>query len=203
MAHITLNHARLGAIRGLRDSHNSLIKLLGLPYGTVTQRFGRAEPLQTLSNSPRYQNNIFDAAKPGASSVQPWGGVTMDASNIPLPTDKLPDDEEQSEDCLNLSMRLPTTCINSDGDLRSDAKLPVLVFIHGGAFFLGSANRPYYDQRTSINYRLGILGFLHSPETGDLISENNGLHDQDLALDWVRHNIEAFGGDVNNISVIG
>ncbi len=142
----------------------------------------------------------------------------MDASNIPLPTDNLPDDEEQSEDCLNLSIRLPPVCINSDGSLHSRAKLPVLVFIHGGAFFLGSANRPYYDptnltrygiQRgtpfimVSLNYRLGILGFLHSPETGGLIPENNGLHDQDLALNWVKNNIEGFGGDVNNITVIG
>ncbi|KAF9701829.1 hypothetical protein EKO04_000652 [Ascochyta lentis] len=218
MAHITLSHARLGVIRGLRDAHTSLIKILGLPYGTIPQRFGRAEPLQSLSNSSRSQNSVFDATKPGASSVQPWGSVTMDASNIPLPTDNLPDDEEQSEDCLNLSIRLPPTCLNSDGVLQSDAKLPVLVFIHGGAFFLGSANRPYYDpanlvlhgiQRgtpfimVSINYRLGILGFMHSPETGDLVPENNGLHDQDLALDWVKNNIEDFGGDVNNISLVG
>ncbi|KAJ4363792.1 hypothetical protein N0V95_000986 [Ascochyta clinopodiicola] len=218
MAHITFNHAKLGAIKGLRDPHTSLIKILGLPYGTIPQRFGRAETLQSLSKSPRFQSNVFEATKPGPSSVQPWGSVTMDASNIPLPTDNLPDDEEQSEDCLNLSIRLPPTCISSDGSLRSDAKLPVLVFIHGGAFFLGSANRPYYDptnlvlhgiQRgtpfimVGINYRLGILGFMHSPETGHLIRENNGLHDQDLALDWVKNNIEDFGGDTSNISVIG
>lgn len=218
MAHITLNHARLGSIRCLRDSHTSLIKILGLPYGTIPQRFGRAEPLQSLSNSPRYQNKTFDATTPGASSIQPWGSVTMDASNIPLPTDNLPDDEEQSEDCLNLSIRLPPSCLKDDQSLRSDAKLPVLVFIHGGAFFLGSGNRPYYNPTNlvlhgvrrktpfimvSINYRLGILGFMHSPETGNLIPENNGLYDQDLALDWVKNNIEGFGGDVNNISVIG
>ena len=218
MAHITLNHARLGAIKGIRDTQTSLIKLLGLPYGTIPQRFGRAEPLKTLQNSPRFQNTSFDATKPGASSVQPWGSVTMDASNIPLPTDNLPDDEEQSEDCLNLSIRLPPTCLNSDGHLRSDAKLPVLVFIHGGAFFLGSANRPYYDpsnlvqhgiQRgtpfvmVGVNYRLGILGFMHSPSTGGLIPENNGLYDQDLALSWVKENIGGFGGDVDNITVIG
>jgi carboxylesterase type B len=142
----------------------------------------------------------------------------MDASNIPLPTDNLPDDEEQSEDCLNLSIRLPPTCLNSNGTLRPDAKLPVLVFIHGGAFFLGSANRPYYDpsnlvqhgiQRgtpfimVGINYRLGILGFMYSPSTFGLIPENNGLYDQDLALSWVKENISDFGGDVDNITVIG
>ncbi|KAJ4318237.1 hypothetical protein N0V94_004519 [Neodidymelliopsis sp. IMI 364377] len=218
MAHITLNHARLGSIKCVRDAHTTLIKILGLPYGTVQQRFGRAEPLKSLSRSPRYRDNVFDATKPGASSVQPWGSVTMDAANIPLPTDNLPDDEEQSEDCLNLYIRLPPACINSDGSLYIEAKLPVLVFIHGGAFFLGSANRPYYDPTNlvrhglhrgtpfimvGINYRLGILGFMHSPKTGNLVPENNGLYDQDLALDWVKNNIEGFGGDVENITVIG
>ncbi|KAJ4384573.1 hypothetical protein N0V86_000173 [Didymella sp. IMI 355093] len=218
MAHITLNHARLGAIKGLRDAQTSLIKILGLPYGTIPQRFGRAEPLKSLSNTPRFKNGVFDATKPGASSVQPWGSVTMDASNIPLPTDNLPDDEEQLENCLNLSIRLPQVCINSDGSLRTDAKLPVLVFIHGGAFFLGSGNRPYYDptnlvlhgvQRStpfvmvSINYRLGILGFMHSPSTSGLIPENNGLYDQDLALSFIKDNISDFGGDAENITVLG
>ncbi|KAJ4412753.1 hypothetical protein N0V91_000515 [Didymella pomorum] len=218
MAHITFKHAGLGAIRGLQDANTSLIKILGLPYGTVPQRFGRAEPLNSLSKTPRFQNNVFDATKPGASSVQPWGSVTMDASNIPLPTDNLPDDEEQSEDCLNLSIRLPPTCIDSNGSLRTDARLPVLVFIHGGAFFLGSGNRPYYDptnlvlhgiQRgtpfimVSINYRLGILGFMHSPSTSGLIPENNGLCDQDLALNFIKNNVSDFGGDADNITIIG
>lgn len=218
MAHITLNHARLGAIKGLRDANTSLVEILGLPYGKIPRRFGRAEPLQGLSNDPRVQNNVFDATKPGASSVQPWGSVTMDASNIPLPTDNLPDDEEQSEDCLNLSVRLPPICINSNGTLRTDAKLPVLVFVHGGAFFLGSGNRPYYDPTNlvmhgihrgtafimvSVNYRLGILGFMHSPSTSGLVLENNGLYDQDLAFSFIKDNISGFGGDADNITVIG
>jgi carboxylesterase type B len=218
MAHVTLDHIKLGAIKGLRDAHTSIIKVLGLPYGTIPQRFGRAESLKSLANSSRFQNNVFDATRPGASSVQPWGSVTMDASNIPLPIDNLPDDEEQSEDCLNLSIRLPPSCINSNGTFRLEAKLPVLVFIHGGAFFLGSGNRPYYDptnlvlhgiQRgtpfvmVSINYRLGILGFMHSPNTSGLIPPNNGLHDQDLALSWVRDHIGDFGGDADNITAIG
>ena len=88
MAHITLNHARLGAIKGIRDTQTSLIKLLGLPYGTIPQRFGRAEPLKSLQHSPRFQNTVFDATKPGASSVQPWGSVTMDASVLYLFTSK-------------------------------------------------------------------------------------------------------------------
>ncbi|KAF1928965.1 alpha/beta-hydrolase [Didymella exigua CBS 183.55] len=218
MAPTTLNHASLGTIKCLRDAHTSLIKILGLPYGTIPQRFGRAEQLVTLSNSSRFENNVFDATKPAASSIQPWCSVTMDAANIPLPTDNLPDDEEQSEDCLNISIRLPPTCIDSEGELRTDAKLPVLVFIHGGAFFIGSGTRPYYDSTSlilcgiqrgtpfimvSVNYRLGILGFMHSPSASDLIPENNGLYDQNLALSFVKDHISDFGGDSENITVLG
>jgi carboxylesterase type B len=221
MNHIVLNHAKLGAIKCLRDTNSPLIKTLGLPYGTISQRFARAELSHKLSEGSekiRYKDGIFDATKPGPSSIQPWGSVKSDASNIPLPTDNLPDDEEQSEDCLNLSIHIPKSCVEEDGKLRSGTKLPVLVFIHGGAYFLGSGNRPYYNPENllhhaisndksiifvSINYRLGALGFWHSNQVGDLLPENNGLHDQDLAFSWLREHIGGFGGDVENMTAIG
>ena len=218
MTPIILQHTKLGAIRCLRDPYTSVVKILGVPYGTLPQRFARAQPLETLENSVRFSSHVFDATRPGPSSIQPWGSVTTDASNIPLPTDNLPDNEDQSEDCLNLSIRIPTICLHDDGSLRADSKLPVLVFLHGGAFFLGSANRPYYDptnlilhgiERKSpfifvgINYRLGALGFLHSPHAAGLIPENNGLYDQNLALQWIKDNVSGFGGDADNITIIG
>lgn len=55
----------------------------------------------------------------------------------------------------------------------------------------------------SLNYRLGALGFMHSPEASDLIPPNNGLHDQLTGFDWIHRNIEGFGGDRNNITAIG
>jgi carboxylesterase type B len=220
MAKIVLNHAKLGAIRCLRETNDSMVKILGLPYGKIAQRFSRAELSHKLSDgdSERYRDGVFDATRPGASCIQPWGSVKSDAANIPLPTDNLPDDEEQSEDCLNLSIHLPEVCVDEGGKIRAEMKLPVLVFIHGGAYFLGSANRPYYNpenlvrhaiQRESpiifvgINYRLGALGFWHSDRAGDLVPENNGLYDQDTAFEWLRENIEGFGGDVDNVTVIG
>ncbi|KAI8940587.1 hypothetical protein NX059_001861 [Plenodomus lindquistii] len=218
MNRIVLEHAKLGAIRCLQDPIASLVKVLGLPYGTIPQRFARSRLVTVLKENARYENDAFDATRPGASSIQPWGSVKSDASNIPLPTDDLPDDEEQSEDCLNLSIHLPSVCLTKSQELQPDAKLPVLVFIHGGAFFLGSANRPYYNPANlvqhaqtrgtpvifvAINYRLGSLGFWHSHQTGDLVPENNGLYDQDLAFEWLRKYIEGFGGDVNNVTVIG
>jgi carboxylesterase type B len=220
MAKIVLSHAKLGAIRCLRQTNDAMVKILGLPYGKIAQRFSRAELSHKLSDgdSKRYHDGVFDATRPGASCIQPWGSVKSDAANIPLPTDNLPDDEEQSEDCLNLSIHLPEGCVDESGKLRAGMKLPVLVFIHGGAYFLGSANRPYYNpenlvrhtiQRESpiifvgINYRLGALGFWHSDRAGDLAPENNGLYDQNTAFEWLRENIEGFGGDIDNVTVIG
>lgn len=217
-----LTHPRLGPIKCLRESEFSLVKILGLPYGTIAQRFARAKPLNKLQSTSdgikRIDNSAFDATIPGPSSIQPCGSVKSDASNIPLPTSNLPEDENQSENCLNLSIILPDICYDDKRLLWKDVKLPVLVFIHGGAFFLGSANRPYYDathfihhalQRKTpfiyvgINYRLGVLGFLHHPGVGDMVPENNGLYDQDLAFEWLRENIEGFGGDVENMTVLG
>ncbi|EMD92043.1 hypothetical protein COCHEDRAFT_1099330, partial [Bipolaris maydis C5] len=124
----------------------------------------------------------------------------------------------QSEDCLNFSIHLSRTLIDDNAEIRATAKLPVLMFIHGGAYFLGSANRPYYNpenlvrhaiQRSTpiisvaINYRLGALGFLHSNHAGNLVLENNSIHDQVLALEWLRMRIGGFGGDVDNITAIG
>jgi carboxylesterase type B len=220
MSTIILNHAKLGAIRCPHETNGSLIKILGLPYGTIPQRFARAELSHKLSDGEksRYQNGVFDATRPGPSSIQPFGSVKSDAANIPLPTDNLPEDEEQSEDCLNLSIHLPQSFLDEEGNVIKDAKLPVLVFIHGGAYFLGSSNRPYYSPISlmhhaishnksiifvAINYRLGVLGFWHSAHTKGLLPENNGLHDQDLAFKWLEENIGGFGGDVENVSVIG
>ncbi|MDA1299686.1 MAG: carboxylesterase/lipase family protein [Proteobacteria bacterium] len=113
---------------------------------------------------------------------------------------------ETSEDCLSLNVWAPVT---------TDAPLPVMVWIHGGAFTMGSGGSPVYDGTTfarrgivlvSINYRLGALGFLRLtdltkgaiPATG-----SEGIVDQVFALQWVQDNIHAFGGDPNNVTIFG
>lgn len=114
---------------------------------------------------------------------------------------------EESEDCLYLNVWSP----GADGKKR-----PVLVWMHGGAFTMGSGSTPLYDGTSfaqqgdvvvvTLNYRLGALGFLYLDEVlGEQYSGsgNNGLLDQIAALQWVHDNIAAFGGDPNRVTIFG
>ncbi len=121
---------------------------------------------------------------------------------------------EMDEDCLSLNVW--TTQFNPE------AKLPVMVWIHGGGLVQGSSSqkindRLSYDGRflaeksnvvvVTINYRLGQLGFLAHPalsaESSENVSGNYGLLDQIFALRWVQKNIQNFGGDPNNVTIFG
>lgn len=95
-------------------------------------------------------------------------------------------------------------------NVKSNEKLAVMFFIHGGGFAEGYSNDDFYgpdfivEKKTilvTINYRLGVLGFL-SLDTPE-ISGNMGLKDQQLALKWINSNIERFGGDHKRITVFG
>jgi para-nitrobenzyl esterase len=111
-----------------------------------------------------------------------------------------------SEDCLFLNVWAKQGVSNA----------PVMVWIHGGSLTTGSSSEPMYDGAklaergvvvVSINYRLGVLGYLAHPqlsaESNDNISGNYGLLDQIEALRWVRRNIAAFGGDPSNVTIAG
>lgn len=110
-------------------------------------------------------------------------------------------DRPQSEDCLTLSITTPAP---------DKGHRPVIVWLHGGAFWTGAGSLDWYDGASlsrhgdvvvvGVNYRLGALGFMHL----DGVSEPNlGLQDQFAALRWVTQEIEAFGGDPTNITVVG
>ncbi|XP_006894493.1 PREDICTED: bile salt-activated lipase-like [Elephantulus edwardii] len=117
-----------------------------------------------------------------------------------------------SEDCLYLNIWVP------QGKKEVSRDLPVMVWIYGGAFYMGSAqeehdfnNNPLYDGEqiatrgnvivVTFNYRMGPLGFL---STGDLnMPGNYGLRDQHMAIKWVKRNIATFGGDPKNITIFG
>lgn len=120
----------------------------------------------------------------------------------------IPDDGQISEDCLYLNIWAPA---QQDGKRR-----PVIVVIHGGGFTAGSGSIPVLTGEelakkgavvVSINYRLGIFGFLAHPglsaESPHHASGNYGILDQIAALKWVKENIAAFGGDPNNITANG
>lgn len=113
-----------------------------------------------------------------------------------------------SEDCLYLNVWTAAK--------TAQEKLPVMVWIHGGAFTGGSGTVPLYNGEAmsrkgvvfvTINYRLGIFGFFAHPELSaesDLkVSGNYGILDQIAALKWVKDNITAFGGDPNNVTIAG
>ncbi len=117
-----------------------------------------------------------------------------------------------SEDCLYLNVRTPA--ISSDG--KPNAKLPVMVWIHGGGHQFGSGDFTYYQADgipaqdivlVTINYRLGVFGYLAHPafsaDDPKDVSGNYGTLDQIAALKWVKDNISAYGGDAQNVTIFG
>lgn len=146
--------------------------------------------------------------------VEPWRGVKAtdrfeascaQANMFPGVGDL---DGQQSEDCLYLNVWTPAH--------NASERLPVLVWIHGGAFVLLSGNEPRLDGVTlarqgvivvTFNYRLGVFGFLAHPdltaESSQRASGNYGIMDQIAALSWVQRNIASFGGDPSRVAIGG
>jgi para-nitrobenzyl esterase len=146
---------------------------------------------------------------------EPWSDVrdatqfSKESAQSPFPMAALFGGEQpaNSEDSLYLNVWTPGL---------DDAHRPVMVWVHGGAFMNGSGTTPWYDGTrfalhgdavvVTINYRLASFGFLHLADLfGDEFagSGNLGILDQVAALEWVRDNIEAFGGDPDRVTVFG
>lgn len=145
---------------------------------------------------PEPWNAVREAKEFGPVSLQPvsTSGTRFGGSN-PV----------YSEDCLYLNVWSPAAA-------QEDA-LPVMVWIHGGTFVTGAGSQPMFDGAhmaasgrvvlVTVNYRLGPLGFMHLSPLGAGLGSNLGLLDQIAALEWVRENIAAFGGDPGNVTVFG
>jgi len=175
-----------GVVRGVQE--NGIAVFRGVPYA--------ASPAGDLRFSPPQPPPAWDGVR----------GATRDGPIAPQGRSRLAHimgdfERPQSEDCLTLTIWTPAP---------DAAKRPVLVWIHGGAFSSGAGSLPWYSGErfaangdmvvVSINYRLGVLGFLCLPG----VSEGNlGLLDQVAALNFVRANIAAFGGNPQNVTVVG
>lgn len=139
--------------------------------------------------------------------VIPWDGVRS-AKEFALSPVQADTTLSRSEDCLYLNVWTPAK--------SSDDRLPVMVWIYGGGFSFGSTSYPYSDGAelaskgivvVSIAYRVGYLGFLAHPELSEEdengVSGNYGLLDQIAALNWIKKNIAAFGGNPCNVTIFG
>jgi len=147
---------------------------------------------------PEPWTGTLSALRPGPAAVQ---------ASLPLfPSVPLAGGTRQSEDCLTLNVFTP----GLDAGRR-----PVLVWIHGGGFLIGSGSTALYDGRRlaragevvvlTLNYRLGALGFLHLAGLAEGLAgaSNAGVRDQIAALEWVREHIDRFGGDPGNVTLFG
>ena len=167
-----------------------------VPYGRPpvgNLRFRRPEPAEPWSG-------VRNCTKESRKSFQP---------NVLAPESMF---REGGEDCLYLNVYTKDYLNVGDGPVNNDevSLLPVVVFLHGGAFVVGSCESFLYGPQVlldrdivlvGVNYRLGAFGFL-SLECDDAPG-NLGLHDQHLALTWVQENISMFGGDPDNVTLMG
>lgn len=188
---MTIVQTKYGKVEGLEKDGVQIWR--GVPFAKPPVGELRFMPPQP----PEAWEGVRDATKFAPFAPQLAGGMDRILGRGAPPSD---------EDCLYLNIWSPAA---------DNANRPVLFWIHGGAFVTGSGATPWYDGRSfasqgdvvvvTINYRLGVLGFLHLAEFGEeyATSGNNGILDQITALEWVRDNIAAFGGDPNNVTIFG
>jgi len=186
-------HIEAGNLEGTASADSKIRIFRGIPYA--------APPVGDLR---------WKAPQP----VEGWTGVRKAVEFGPrcmqrrVYADMIFRDNGPSENCLYLNVWTPAT--------SADARLPVMVWIYGGGFAAGAGSEPRQDGENlarkgvvvvNLNYRLGIFGFFSlaelAKESGHNASGNYGLLDQVAALEWVRKNIGAFGGDPGNVTIFG
>src|SRR5215204_4801215 len=180
-----------GAVRGAASADGKVRIFKGIPYAAPPigdLRWKEPQPAAPWEG-------IRDATAPGRQCMQ---GAIFGDITFPQPA---------SEDCLNLNVWTPAA---------PSGRLPVMVWIHGGGFQAGAGPEPRHDGEAfvrkgvvlvTLNYRLGVFGFMAHPdltrESSHKASGNYGMLDQVAALKWVRDNIAAFGGDPGNVTIFG
>ncbi len=182
-----------GKVQGKLSEDGQVRTFLGIPYA--------APPVGSL----RWKPPQPDAKWSGVREATQFGHRCM---QLDIFHDMRFLDPGASEDCLTLNVWTPAK--------DKHAKLPVMVWIYGGGFVAGATSEPRQDGThlahkgvvvVSMNYRLGLFGFLALPGLSDESPQhaagNYGLMDQTAALEWVKRNIAAFGGDPGNVTIFG
>jgi para-nitrobenzyl esterase len=186
-----------GVIAGLQ--HNQVRIFKGIPFAAPPVGDLRWKVPQPVKNWTGIRQCTTFSASPIQNKPQPFYCWTEEFIAQPEPL---------NEDCLYLNV---WTAAKTNTEKR-----PVLVWIYGGGLSSGSANCAIYDGEemakkgvvfVSINYRVGVLGFMAHPElskeSGHNTSGNYGFYDQVAALKWVKNNIAAFGGNPDNVTIAG
>ena len=189
--HHLIVKAPAGDVVGLTEGDLHVFK--GVPYALPPVGSLRWRPPSPM---PRW-TSVRKATDFGPACFQPEPTLSYVYVRAPRP---------MSEDCLTLNIWTPTAVRDA----------PVLVWIHGGSLLTGFGGDPMYNGAqmaargivvVTINYRVGVLGWLAHPELSKEsplgISGNYGLLDQIEALQWVHRNIRAFGGDPSNVTIAG
>jgi para-nitrobenzyl esterase len=189
-----------GLVSGVPGKLDGIVAFKGIPFGAPPVGELRWKPPQPVKS----WDGVRAGDKFGAACVQPHQ-PQREPNNRAV---DLPDSPPISEDCLYLNVWTPAT--------SASAKLPVMVWIYGGAYTEGAGSSPYNQGDTlaakgvvyvSFNYRLGALGFLAHPELAKEsphgASGNYALADTLAALQWVKRNIAAFGGNPDNVTIFG
>ncbi|MFB9904366.1 carboxylesterase family protein [Allokutzneria oryzae] len=201
-------HTQDGPVSGVYNGDRSVEIFAGVPYAmppTGSRRWRPPEP-------PARRTEVLTANHFADSPMQSSSGFLARAlttvTSVPL-ANSLVNPYPSSEDPLYLNIWRSAK--------PKSQKLPVLVYVPGGGFVSGSGSLPVYDGENlarrgdvltvTINYRLGVFGFLSHPELAaeseHAASGNYGLMDQIAALTWVKENIAAFGGDPDRVTIAG
>jgi para-nitrobenzyl esterase len=206
----------------------SILTVPGLEAGLVSAAEASSDSLQVLTDTGalrgaeragvrEFKGIPFALPPVGNLRFSPplpqthWAG-TLDATKYKSPCPQVTrfgqTDASDNEDCLYLNITAPAARSPTDGTMRGK---PVIVWIHGGAYVGGSADiypLDYFSRLgdviiVSINYRLGVFGFMAHPALDPAHNGSLGLEDQREALRWVKRNIGAFGGDPHNVTLAG
>lgn len=176
--------------------------------GVVEGKAGRLEGNKVFLGIPYGKAPVHNLRFMPPVEVDPWEGVKncQNEAMAPMQSYRPGETFPVSEDCLTVNVY---TSAKEDTD-----KLPVLVWIFGGGFTGGRSNDPEFDGEVlaergavvvTINYRVNIFGFFSTTELEERTgkAQNNGILDQQMALRWVKENIERFGGDSQHVMIFG